>query len=768
MLLIIVFFSSLYRFENCFLLAKFERLYFILSMSSQLFSTNVQETPQLKLAHDFIQYTGANIFLTGKAGTGKTTFLKRLREHSPKRMIVTAPTGVAAINAGGVTLHSFFQLPFGPQVLPKTNPDSVSGRSVDINKFNREKINIIRSLDLLVIDEISMVRADLLDAVDRVLRRYKNRYKPFGGVQLLMIGDLQQLAPVVKDDDWEILKQQYETPYFFSSQALANTQFISIELQHIFRQSDERFIGVLNKIRDNRLDHDALEILNSRYLPDFDPDKNEGYITLTTHNLQANRINTLKMSAIKAPETTFTAEITGLFPEYSYPTDSVLLLKPGAQVMFVRNDVSREKRFYNGKIGTITSIEEDIVYVTCPDGEEIATEPVEWHNYTFTIDEKTEEITENLIGTFKQMPLKPAWAITIHKSQGLTFEKAVIDANAAFAHGQVYVALSRCRTLEGMVLSSPIDPRRLRTDGNIMNFMQDVENNQPDDQVLLQARQMFERTLLNDLNDFIPIQRRLDYCIKLVRENETILEGKPLDTCRETAEVFRVNVLEVSRKFATQINGLLQQNPDTESNADLQERLIKGCAWFAEKNHAIYDHFFDRFVLETDNKAVRKSIKDAVERLDDEFRFKLVCLEAVLKGFSVSAFLEARAKASIEKAPEPKKRNERTTAGTSENQHRSIRSMEEVDSVEILHPDLFQLLKQWRNQKAAESHNPVYLVLPQKTIIQIANRLPGSVSELLLIKGIGDKKVQQYGVEVLDIVADYCETNGLKLREQLF
>jgi len=716
-------------------------------------TSEFSEVGQLRLAHDFIQYTGANLFLTGKAGTGKTTFLKRLRELSPKRMVVTAPTGVAAINAGGVTIHSFFQLPFGPQLLSQQSVDSGHVRTVDMNKFSRDKINIIRSLDLLVIDEISMVRADLLDAIDRVLRRYKNRYKPFGGVQLLMIGDLQQLAPVVKEDEWAMLKEQYETPFFFSSQALAKTNFVTIELQHIFRQSDERFIRLLNQIRENKLDKIGLELLNSRCMPDFEPDPDEGYITLTTHNLQANRINEVKLNEIKAPPAEFRAEVTGVFPEYSFPTESRLMLKMGAQVMFARNDVSREKRFYNGKIGTVTNIEDDLVTVTCPGGEEIVTEAVEWHNYTYTIDPETEEIRENLIGTFKQMPLKLAWAITIHKSQGLTFEKAIIDANSAFAHGQVYVALSRCRTIEGMVLRTPIDARRLRTDNNIQHFLEAVESNQPNEIDLQKARFAFERELLHELIDFIPIRQRLDYCTKLVRENESILQGNPHRVCRDVTDRLRDDVMDVARSFITQIDRLLLQNPDTVKNPELQERLMKGSVYFSEKTQVISKEFFDRFILECDNKAVRKSILDVAEKLDDELQFKLTCLNAIRTGFSVSAFLDAKARAGIDKAIAPK---------VSKKTPKSIQSIEEAASNEIQHPDLFLLLKQWRNQKAAELRHPVYLILPQKSMIQLVSALPQNLIQLKQIKGLGDKKVQQYGSQILTIIADYCEANGLR------
>lgn len=401
-------------------------------------------TPQLKLALDFVETTGKNIFLTGKAGTGKTTFLHNLKKSTSKRMVVVAPTGVAAIGAGGVTIHSFFQLSFGPQ-LPENlyKKGEVSG----LQRFNKTKINIIKSLDLLVIDEISMVRADLLDGIDRVLRRFKNRYKPFGGVQLLMIGDLQQLAPIAKDNEWAILQEFYESVFFFSSKALQQTNFVSIELSEIFRQSDQYFINLLNKVRNNELDTNSINELNKRYIPNFNPNDKDGYITLTTHNHQAKSINDAKLNALKTEAKTFEATVKGNFPEHSYPTDYNLTLKVGAQVMFVKNDPTYEKQFFNGKIGTLEDIDDEGLYVQCPDDPSpILVTPLTWENTRYTLDRNTKMIKEETTGSFTQYPLKLAWAITIHKSQGLTFDRAIIDAQAAFTHGQVYVALSRCRT----------------------------------------------------------------------------------------------------------------------------------------------------------------------------------------------------------------------------------------------------------------------------------------------------------------------------------
>lgn len=358
----------------------------------------METNPQLELAFNFLEYTGTSIFLTGKAGTGKTTFLRELKRRSPKRMIVVAPTGVAAINAGGVTIHSFFQLPFGPYV-PGRTEENRSGEKQFSHKFGREKINIIRSMDLLVIDEISMVRADLLDAVSDMLCRYRDRSKPFGGVQLLMIGDLQQLAPVVKEEEWGILKHIYPSPFFFCSKALQTVSYQCIELTHVYRQSDSVFIHLLNKIRDNQVDLATLKALNSRYIPGFNPDDSEGYITLTTHNYQAQQINNRKLDALEGRAYTYSAEVKDDFPEYAFPTDKHLVLKKGAQVMFVKNDSSAEKRYYNGKIGRITAISADNILVRCGDEKDaITVTREEWTNTKYSIDAETQEISETVAG----------------------------------------------------------------------------------------------------------------------------------------------------------------------------------------------------------------------------------------------------------------------------------------------------------------------------------------------------------------------------------
>ncbi|MDP4210761.1 MAG: helix-turn-helix domain-containing protein [Bacteroidota bacterium] len=706
---------------------------------------SIVHNPQLQLAHDFIEYTGRNVFLTGKAGTGKTTFLHNLKMHSPKRMIVVAPTGVAAINAGGVTIHSFFQLSFGPQI-PNSNSGENGQNAATAKRFSREKINIIRSLDLLVIDEISMVRADLLDGIDEVLRRFRNRDKPFGGVQLLMIGDLQQLSPVVKDDEWELLKPYYETIYFFSSRALRQTQFVSIELKHIYRQSDHVFIDMLNKIRENRIDEETLRELNKRHIPNFTYNDEDGYITLTTHNSQAQNLNELKLEKLKTKPHTFTASVQGDFPEYSYPTDLELTLKEGAQVMFVKNDSAYPRQYFNGKIGRVVRIDEDTIRVQCPDDSfEIAAQRVQWENVKYSIDEETKEIKESIAGTFEQFPLKLAWAITIHKSQGLTFERAIIDAKAAFAHGQVYVALSRCKTIEGLVLSSPVLHRSIISDATVLGFTQNVELNPPTHDQLIDNQHKYQRELLFDVFDFGTIRRRLGYCIKLMNEHATSIHLSLRDIFNRLNVSAKADLSDVAAKFQNQIVQLTQEDPDVEENATLQDRITKAAAYFYEKTETGLVFELNRLSIDIDNKAIRKSVSEAVERLSNESTQKLEAFKACLNGFVVKDFLNARAKAAIE-TPAAK-----TSAKTTEPRVPS----------NVTHPKLYMAIRNWRNNKADELNVETYMILPTKSLMELVSNLPSSAAELKKIKGFGVKKVQQFGAEILEIINDYLIDNNM-------
>ncbi|MBU1708403.1 MAG: helix-turn-helix domain-containing protein [Proteobacteria bacterium] len=690
--------------------------------------------PELQLAGDFVRDTDCNIFLTGKAGTGKTTFLHNLKKNTPKRMIVTAPTGVAAINAGGVTLHSFFQMPFGPFV-----PGSESYDRSSQHKFNKEKINIIRSLDLLVIDEISMVRADLLDGVDAVLRRYRGNELPFGGVQLLMIGDLYQLSPVVKDAEWQLLRDYYESFYFFSSNALRHTELISIELKQIYRQSDPRFIELLNRVRDNRLDQDTLQEINRRYLPNFVLQDDEGYITLGTHNRGVDAINESKLAELPAKTRRFNADVAGDFPEYTYPAPAELELKVGAQVMFVRNDSSRDKLYFNGKIGKVTRVSREEVSVKCPgDRAEIVVEPATWENIKYTIDKETKEIIESKVGEFVQFPLKLAWAITIHKSQGLTFEKAVIDANAAFAHGQVYVALSRCKTFEGMILSTPLSANCVKSDKTVCRFVDNAMRNSPSQQQLIDAKNRYQQRLLMECFDFKSLHFYLNQLLRVLLANARLVTVAGVDDFHELARKGGAEICDIGENFKRQLRSLFANDKLPEMDAVVSERITRASGYFQEKIETILAANLRDFRVDTDNKEIAKRLKDILNKLNKEIAVKSAAVKSCEAGFSLASYLRAISVAEIDfKSGKERKASTQYTAA------------------DVGHPELFQALKDWRSQKAAEEGLPHFRIMHQSVLIQIAVNLPDNPADLKRIKGIGPRLVEKYGAELVAMVSAY-------------
>lgn len=493
-----------------------DRLFLLLPDMPDIQLTSISlssDNAMLDHAWDFVEHTSKSVFLTGKAGTGKTTFLHRVVSESTKRLVVVAPTGVAAINAGGVTIHSFFQLPFSP-FIPGTNMKSKY-------EFRKEKLRIIRTLDLLIIDEISMVRSDLLDAIDFILRKLRHSQQPFGGVQLLFIGDLQQLTPVVTHEEEALLRQHYATPYFFDSTALRQVDYVTIELTHVYRQSDEHFVALLNRVREGQLRSEDLKALNERYLPNFIPKAGDDFIRLTTHNASADRYNIQALDALSGDVGTYQAALQGTFPEYAYPTDITLTLKVGAQVMFVKNDGAPYYRFYNGRIGHVTALRDDKVLVRCPgDDEDIEVEYETWENTKYTLNEQTQEIESEVQGRFLQLPLRLAWAITIHKSQGLTFDHAVIEANRSFAPGQVYVALSRCRSLERLVLAEPLGAHAIINDHRVDRYiaLQD-EKACRSIEMLPQSKDDYVRTLLVECFTFTTLMQGMERLYKFIVEH---------------------------------------------------------------------------------------------------------------------------------------------------------------------------------------------------------------------------------------------------------
>ena len=704
--------------------------------------------PQLELARAFVRDTSHSIFLTGKAGTGKTTFLHGLKQDLSKRMIVTAPTGVAAINAGGVTLHSFFQLPFGPFV-----PGGEAERQAAAHRLNRQKRDIIQTLDLLVIDEISMVRCDLLDAVDFVLRRGRGSQRPFGGVQLLMIGDLHQLAPVVRDDDWAILRDFYDSGFFFSSQALQATDMVPIALEHIYRQSDADFIEILNRVRDSRLDAATLERLNSRHLPGFKPDQTDGWITLTTHNRSADHINETRLRALGAKPRRFNARIEGDYPAHSYPTAETLTLKQGAQVMFVRNDASADKRYFNGKIGTVTHLERERVVVRCPADAnepetEIDVEPATWENIKYSIDQQTKQITQEVIGTFIQYPLRLAWAITIHKSQGLTFERAIIDAGAAFSPGQVYVALSRCKTFEGLVLSAPIPPRVIMTDQRVAHYVGEATRHPPTPDQLKQARIAYQQRLLQECWDFDDLGARLRRLLAAVRDNHNVIDVRNADSIDALEQQTMDEVVTVGQKFRRELASLYRPDQIPEDDGHLQERVRKASAYFSAKLGQGLLAWLDAFAFDTDNKALGKTLREQADQLRKTLTIKSAGIKSCQAGFSTTGYLGARAKASID----------------AEHHQPLAQTRPDASPNDVESPGLLGALRRWRARKAEEEElngSTRYRILTRAVLRQIADTLPDGPEALLAISGIGKHTVERYGEEILGIVAEYCRSNDI-------
>ena len=709
---------------------------------------------KIQAARAFIEETLCHIYLTGRAGTGKTTFLKSLSEFCPKQFIVAAPTGVAAVNAGGVTLHSFFQIPLGP-FLPGQSDRPQDNRR--FFRFSKVKKQIINGLDLLVIDEISMVRADLLDALDAVLRRLRRDERPFGGVQLLLIGDLFQLPPVTKPDEWNLLSNYYASPYFFSSQALSRSDLVTIELETVYRQSDPDFIRLLNAVRENRMDSHCTDILNQRVAPD-PPD--QGYITLTTHNRRAESINDLKLARLGGTAHTLAADVSGDFPSHAFPTGEQLTLKPGAQVMFLRNDASPDKVYFNGTIGQVTHVGNETVTVACrgsagraagesasdqTDGPVVEVKPVDWENVTYKVNEEDKTIRQEVVGRFKQFPLKLAWAVTIHKSQGLTFDRAIVDAKNAFAHGQVYVALSRCTGLDGLVLTAPVPPHALGTDPVVVDFM---NRTAPPDQdlaaIFRSARAACQQTLVLKCFDCASFRRLFFYFLRLAKDNRNVLRIPGLGEPAELETRVRDQVFQVSDKFQIQLKGLMAQDPLPETSAAIQERVQKASAWFGNTLDQVFGRLLEKGAVDTDNAALAKQVQNALDNLKREVRVKRAGILSCKDGFSTTTYLRAVSSQAIAEAPG---NNSKKGVGSSTTDYTEL---------DIAHPEMFQALKAWRTRTAAAQNVKAFQVAHQKVLVQIAVCLPRSKKNLKALRGVGPATVESYGEELLAMVDTYC------------
>lgn len=586
-------------------------------------TTNLLESDSIAaFTEQFINQTNRSIFLTGKAGTGKTTLLQKIVKSTYKQAVIVAPTGIAALNAGGVTIHSFFQLPFGGFIPDFNFPSSfnnsvkLENKSTMLHHFNMNKTKraIIRNLELLIVDEVSMLRSDVLDAMDWMLRNVRKVNEPFGGLQVLFIGDLLQLPPVVKPQEWNFLHHYYKSPFFFDSHVINQVKPLYIELQKVYRQSDQNFLDILNNLRNNEITQSDIEVLNKYVDPNFKAIDHDDYITLTTHNADADLINKDALERLDDSEMSYQSEVTGNFPEHLYPIDDSLKLKIGAQVMFIKNDLSQEKDFYNGKMGIIESLNKHEIKVRFPEeNRSIEVEKYEWNNIQYQMNPSTGEVEEKTLGTFVHFPLKLAWAITVHKSQGLTFDKAVIDVSKVFVPGQAYVALSRLRTLEGLVLLNPIQNSRLSVNHNVAEYSQAQDDTLDLQESLDKGKYSYLNSVLVRAFDWVELTNKWrSHSATYKNHGSKSQKGKNLAWITQQVQVLDSS-MEASRKFRNQLNHLFVQH-----NVDL-EHILK-------RTEAAYTYFFKTFdgllytnlkkMGELQQKSNTKQYNDELEELD--------------------------------------------------------------------------------------------------------------------------------------------------------
>lgn len=702
----------------------------------------------LQLAKDYVYYTSESVFLTGKAGTGKTTFLRTLRQDCPKQHAVLAPTGVAAINAGGTTIHSFFQLPFGPFIPAgnKNNSDESNNKHSLLARlrYGRDKRELMRSLDLLIIDEISMVRADTLDAIDTILRHIRHNEQPFGGVQMLFIGDMFQLPPVVPDQDWQILQEFYDGPFFFNSEVIRQHMPVYIELQHIYRQSDAHFIQLLNEVRNNQLTEEGLQLLNSRYEPQFSIPDDKDYITLTTHNATADSINNQALEALPASLHNYEADIEGEFSEKNFPAEQTLQLKKGAQVMFLKNDTV-SKRYFNGKIGIVTSLDDERIEVHCKgDDKPISVQREVWRNVQYSLNKTLQQVEEKEIGSFTQYPLRLAWAVTIHKSQGLTFEHAIIDAAKSFSAGQVYVALSRCKTLEGMVLRTPVPPQAVKVDGRVQQYASTAGTALQLQQAFAASRNRFQLQLLQRAFDALPLQKAAAALASVIN-NHAGAYGEAAESWIKNWQAQIQQLAETSNKFQQQLAQLTQGYAESfETHVPLQDRIQKAADWFGAQLDGIIKGIREQPAV-TDSKELAEEFEAALaEALKAATQWQLY-MQACHKGYDTHALLRAKSTINIKEVI---------------GQAYTVTKRQHAYA-DVPHPQLFQQVKQLRDQICADEGKPAYMVANLSTLMELVTYLPQNEKELLLITGFGKQKVEQYGTDFLALIVAYCEAHDL-------
>ncbi|MDP4282845.1 MAG: helix-turn-helix domain-containing protein [Bacteroidota bacterium] len=699
---------------------------------------SIERNEIFDLAYRFVTETSENIFLTGKAGTGKTTFLKYLKNNCSKNIVVAAPTGVAAINAGGVTLHSLFQLPFHP-FLPTTNHKNDFLAKL---KFNKQRQELLRKMELLVIDEISMVRCDTMDAIDTILKSVRRKHDlPFGGIQILCIGDLYQLPPVAQRHEWNILQEYYSSPFFFDSYVIKEQMPMLIELNKIYRQNEDSFVALLNKVRNNNMEADDFEDLHTRYYPGFRPQMEEKYITLTSHNNQADQINYRELQKLLSPSYSYNAIIEEDFPENMYPVEGTLVLKEGAQVMFLKNDVI-QKRYFNGKIGIIKSLEEEEIIVEC-DGTDISVSRETWENSRYTLNRNDGKLEQETLGTFTQFPLRLAWAITIHKSQGLTFEKVMIDAGAAFSSGQVYVALSRCTSIEGIVLLSKIPPAAIYSNENVIIGQKNLTPKGSLAERFEGARQIFTQQLLEDIFSFNDIANLVDTLHFRVNEHREKLNSEGLLWANKLKNNFSADKA-VGLKFISHISFLMKQEPVIENNIGLQKRINDAANHF-ESKFLEYQYAVKNHPLVTEHRETANIINEYLNQLLLALHVENYFLEYCKAPFSVTTFLQHKLKFA-----QPRFNVSSYASGKKQSYS------------DISNAELYGALKTWRDKIVEETGLPIYMVANQNALKEIAMYLPFTKKDLMKLSGFGKAKAEKYGDDILDMVQDYCRSHNLE------
>ncbi len=699
---------------------------------------SIERNEVFDLAYRFVTETSENIFLTGKAGTGKTTFLKYLKENCSKNIVVAAPTGVAAINAGGVTLHSLFQLPFHPFLPTKNNKDELLAKI----RFNRQRQQLLRKMELLVIDEISMVRCDVMDAIDTILKSVRRRHDiPFGGVQLLCIGDLYQLPPVAQNHEWNILQEYYPSPFFFDSTVIKEQMPLLIELNKIYRQKEDSFVALLNKVRNNNMSADDFEDLHLRYDPSFRPSIEEKFITLTSHNNQADLINHRELQKILTPSFKYEANIDGEFPENTYPAEGSLLLKVGAQVMFLKNDVIY-KRYFNGKIGVVKSLDDEEIIVEC-DGIDIYVSSETWENSRYVLNRSDGKLEQETLGTFTQFPLRLAWAITIHKSQGLTFEKVMIDAGAAFSSGQVYVALSRCTSLDGIVLLSKIPSAAIYSNENVIKAQRTLIHKGSLAERFDGARQIFTQQLLEEIFSFNEIENALDLLQFHVEKQKDKLNKEGIEWTAKLKTDFSTDK-NIGLKFISQVATLMKDEAVVEKNENLQKRINAAANHFLPKFSAYFKSIQNHPII-TEHREAANVINEYLNQLILAVHTSNYYLGYCREPFSVTSFLGHKLQFA-----QPRFNITSYAAGKKQ-------TFSDVPNAE-----LYDVLKNWRDLICQETGMPIYMVANRSSLAEICAYLPLDKQDLQKLSGFGKAKVDKYGDEIVDMVEDFCTKNSLK------